>query len=121
MGRGKQGMKILSKRKIILRFREENRDIFDAIKDGRKKIETRAATKKYQKIKAGDVLVFVCGKDRFEKPIWSVRFFKTISAMLKKYRVRQINPNVKNEKELVKMYYDFPKYKEKIKKFGLAV
>ena len=40
--------------------------------------------------------------------------------MLKKYKIEEINPFVKSEEELKKMYYSFPNYKEKIIKFGLV-
>lgn len=42
-----------------LRFREVNRDIFEAIQDGSKKVETRAATVRYQKIKKGDYVMLI--------------------------------------------------------------
>jgi ASC-1-like (ASCH) protein len=54
-------------KKYILKIAETGRYIFDAIKKGKKKVETRAGTEKYQKIVAGDILVFSCGKDSFEK------------------------------------------------------
>lgn len=40
--------------------------------------------------------------------------------MLKKYRVRDINPKISTEEELIARYNSFPKYKEKIKKFGIV-
>jgi len=106
-------------KKIKLRFREADRDIFEAIKDSRKTVETRAATERYYKIKVGDILVLSCGKNKFKKKIFKVRIFKTISGLLKRYKVRQINPYLKTLKELEEMYYRFPGYKEKIKKSGL--
>lgn len=107
------------KKAARLRFREVNRDIFEAIRDGRKKIETRAATVRYQKIKKGDRVILVCGKDLFEKQVADMQIFRSIDALLKKYRVEQINPNVETEEELKKLYYSFPGYREKISKHGL--
>lgn len=104
---------------LKLKFREVNRDIFEAIRSGRKKVETRAATDKYRLIKPGDKVVFICGKDKFEKAVRRAEVFKTISGLLKKYKVKQINPKLKSEKELREMYFSFPNYKEKIKKYGL--
>lgn len=52
---------------IVFKFRQENRDIFEAIKSGTKKIETRAATAKYKDINVGDIVKFSCGSDSFEK------------------------------------------------------
>ncbi|MCX6731586.1 MAG: hypothetical protein NTX55_01185 [Candidatus Parcubacteria bacterium] len=102
-----------------LRFRAVNRDIFEAIKRGKKKIETRAATKKYRNIKTGDKVRLICEKDKFERRVGKVKIFKTISAMLRKYKVKDIAPNLNSKKELMKLYCSFPGYREKTKKFGL--
>jgi len=110
----------MDNKSVRLRFREVNRDIFDAIRDGRKKVETRAATVRYQKAKKGDRVILVCGKDIFEKHIAGVYIFKSIDDLLQKYKVREINPNVETEEELRKLYYSFPGYREKIKKHGLV-
>ena len=104
-----------------LRFREAHRDIFEAIRKGKKKVETRAATSRYFDIKAGDGIKLICGKDHLTKRIKKVEIFKTILEMLKKYKVKEINPSVKSAKELEKMYHSFPSYKEKIKKYGLII
>ena len=104
----------------ILRFRAVNRDIFDAIKTGRKKVETRASTKRYQNIAAKDKIKFVCGRSKFERVVKEVKFFKNISSLLEDYSVGQINPHVKNEAELRKMFFSFPAYREKIEKYGLV-
>ena len=103
--------------KLIIRA--VDRAIFQAIKTGRKKIETRAPTAKFRKIKTGDTVIFVCGREKFKRKVKSARVFKSIAALLRCYRVRQINPAIASAKELTKMYYSFPNYKEKIKKFGL--
>ncbi len=104
-----------------LNFYEVNRDIFEAICDGRKKIETRAAAQKFLDIKEGDIIELVCGKDTIIKQVKKVESFKTISDLLKKYKVQEINPVLKTSKELEEMYYSFPNYKEKIEKFGIIV
>jgi ASC-1-like (ASCH) protein len=104
---------------MILKFREEDRNIFDAIRDGSKRVETRAATEKYKRVSVGDILHFSCGKDEFEKTTVRVEYFKSIDDLLKKYSPNEINPNIKNENELRKMYAGFPNYSEKIEQFGL--
>ena len=109
----------MSSKIITLRFRAVNRDIFEAIRDGRKKVETRAATARYRDIKAGNMLRFVCGKDTFEKKAKRVKIFKSIASLLKQYRAGDINPFVRSEVELQKMYYSYPNYREKIKQFGI--
>ena len=104
---------------VILRFRAVNRNIFEAIKSGKKKIETRAATPKYSQIKTSNNLIFVCGKERFSKNVKKVKKFKSIMALCKTYKPQDINPKTKTIEELEKMYHSFPGYKEKIKKYGL--
>jgi ASC-1-like (ASCH) protein len=103
----------------ILRFREINRDIFEAIKNGTKSVETRAASPKFSGVKAGDVLVFKCGKDKFEKTVKKAKLFKGVKEILKDYRIKQINPYFHSADELEKMYKSFPGYVQKIKKYGL--
>lgn len=104
----------------VLRFRTVNRNTFNAIKSGRKKIETRAATKRYKNIKKGDTLKFMCGSNSFIKRIKKATFFKTVGGLLKKYKPVDINPKVDTEEKLRKMYYGFPSYREKIRKYGLV-
>ncbi len=104
---------------ITLLFRAGNRDIFEAMRDGRKKVETRAATKKFKDIKAGDTLVCVCGRQKFQKQVKRAKIFKTIQSLTRAYKPREINPNIRTAKELSAMYASFPGYEEKIKKFGL--
>jgi ASC-1-like (ASCH) protein len=108
-------------KKYTLRFRAINQKTWQNIKTGRKTIETRAATVRYKDIKAGDVLVLVCGKNRFEKRIKTVRKFKTVEDMLKKCKLKDVEPEAKSVEDLKAAYYSYPKYKEKIKKFGLVV
>lgn len=104
---------------FILRFGAANKDIFDAIKEGKKKIETRAASIKFRNIKAGDIVILSCGAQKFEKHVRSARIFKTVRAMLRNYKPREINPRISTEAELIDIYYSFPGYRDKIKKFGL--
>ncbi|MFH1894400.1 MAG: ASCH domain-containing protein [Patescibacteria group bacterium] len=102
-----------------LRFREKNRDIFEAVKDGIKKVETRAATRKFKDIKRGDCLLLVCGKERIKKRAKEVKVFKTIKDVLKEYGAEEILPFAKSLADLEKTYYSFPDYRRKIKKYGL--
>jgi len=105
----------------ILKFRTINRDIFQAIVEGKKRFETRAATPKYMKIKVGDILTLVCGNEKVEKRVKNVEHFQTIGALLKKYKPQMINPSIRSDKEARAMWGSFPNYKEKIKKYGLVV
>ena len=103
----------------MLRFRAANRDIFDAIRRGTKKVETRAATERYRSIRKGDSVRLVCGTRRFEKEVIRVTFFRSIVALLKRYSPQEIHPAVRSKDELVKIYHGFPGYREKIRKHGL--
>jgi len=102
-----------------LRCREADRAIFDAVRSGRKTVETRAATARYRGIANGDRVAFVCGRDRFVKRVKKARLFRSLPALLRRYRVRDVNPDVRTAAELKAMYESFSGYKEKIKKFGL--
>ena len=102
-----------------LRFRAENRDIFEAIKDGRKTVETRAASPKFSDIKAGDIIVLKCGRERIEKLVKKATIFKNVESLIKKYKISQIHPGVNSFAELGKKLVSFPGYREKIKKYGL--
>ncbi|MBI4121246.1 MAG: hypothetical protein HY457_03255 [Parcubacteria group bacterium] len=104
-----------------LKFRAINKDTFEAIRRGDKKIETRAATEKYRDIKPGDSITFICGKRRYKKVVKKVEVFKSIAAILKKYTPRAINPNTRTASEAREMGYSFPGYREKIRKHGLIV
>ena len=102
-----------------MKFRAVNKDIFLDIKSGRKTVETRAASERYNDIKAGDTVVLVCGKERFGKKVKKARIFKTIGALLKAYPLKKIMPELSSEKEWRQELYSYPDYKNKIKKYGI--
>jgi ASC-1-like (ASCH) protein len=106
-------------KKWVLRFRVKDRKNFLEIKNGLKVVETRAATERYRPIQKGDVLVFVCGKEKNQKMVKRVRIFKTIGAMIKTINFKKIMPSVSSTEELRDAYYSYPGYKEKISKFGI--
>ena len=92
---------------------------FEEIKNGRKEIETRAATIKFVPIAAGDALVFVCGKSKTAKHVKKKWHFKSPTAMLKKLPLKRIMPDVKTFTQVRARYASYPGYEEKIKKYGL--
>lgn len=102
-----------------LRFRRKDVTDFERIRVGIKSVETRAGSIKYQSLEIGDTLVFVCGKDKFSKIIKKKHHFKSINAMFKKVPFKKIWPEAKSAKEPEKIYYSYPNYEEKIKKFGI--
>jgi ASC-1-like (ASCH) protein len=106
-------------KKFILKFDVINKADFLAVKDGLKVVETRAASPKYREVKKGDVLVIVCGKQRLEKRVKRVRIFSSIGAMVKVIPRNKIGPSLKSMAELRQMYYSYPNYREKLKKYGV--
>lgn len=101
-------------------FNKNNKDIFDAVRDGRKKVETRAATVKYKNLQEGEPVSFSCGGESFEKKIAKVTHFGSFDALFKKYKPSDINPKMKTKEEIMNMCYSFPGYEEKIKEFGIV-
>lgn len=103
-----------------LQIRATDKHIFDAIKDGTKKVETRAATVRNTKIQVGDEVVFVCGKQKLEKTVGKISKYRTVKDMLKQYKVKDIAPGLKTEDELRDMYFAWPSYRDKIKEYGIV-
>ncbi len=108
-------------KKYTFIFAHENKNSFDNIQSGRKTLETRAGSLKYQTIKVGDILVMYCDGERFEKKVTRVAHFDSIRDLLKVYSVKRINPDLDTEEELTYTYYSYPGYEERIKKFGMLV
>ena len=107
-------------KKYTLPIREVDKSFFDVLRQGLKTIETRAATDKYRQIKSGDILVFVCGKDKLEKRVKGVSRFQTIDELVKVFDFKKIMPLVSSVEEMKEVYYSFPGYRGKIEKFGLV-
>ncbi len=103
-----------------LRFRAVDRATFDDIRDGRKRVETRAATVKYRDIAAGDAVTFVCGADRFDRTVATVAHFASVDELLRTHAVKDISQAVETPEQLKKMYAGFPGYVEKIAAFGIV-
>jgi ASC-1-like (ASCH) protein len=102
-----------------LRFAKENKDTWQYIKEGKKKVETRAGTVKYQNIKVGDIVVLSCDGIKFKKNIKKVTHFRSIAMLLKKYKPSDINPDLKTTEDTIARYNSFSGYKEKIAEYGI--
>lgn len=105
---------------MTLRFRAKDNAGFNLIKGRIKTIETRAATAKYKNLKAGDIVIIVCGKNKIVKKIKRVRYFQNIVSMLRAIPYRKINPCFSSIAAAEKVYFGYSGYREKIKKFGLV-
>lgn len=102
-----------------LPFAAKDFDIWQLIKDGKKKVETRAGGPKYQHIKSGDNLVLSCKGKKFKKHIKKVTHFKTLTALFKMYKPETIHPGIGGVKELIAKLNSFTGYKERIKQYGM--
>lgn len=101
-------------------FNKKDKYIFDAIRDGSKRVETRAATAKYKNILIGEKIVFSCDGKAFEKVVAKVTRFKSVDEMLKVYTPSDISTKDRTKEELKAKIYSFPGYEEKIKEFGIV-
>lgn len=104
----------------LIRFRTVDKHIFEDIRRGKKKIETRAASERYKKVVSGDTLIFRCGDKKLERKVKEVKFFKTPAGLFGHFSFKLIRPDLKTEKEAIEAYNSFPGYREKIKKFGIV-
>ena len=102
-----------------LKFRAVDKDNFDEVENGTKRIETRAGTIKYQSIQVGDTLTFVCGESQCIKKIIQKFHWSSIDAMVKEIDFKKIMPLVKSVEEMKKVYAGYPDYEQKIREFGL--
>lgn len=111
----------------VLRIRAKNRIIFDQIKSGKKKVETRAlgftkTGKNFGNVQKGDMLLFMCGKSRLKKKVKKVQKFRTIEEFFKKVNQKLVWPHllVRTLENIKKQYYVYPGYRERIRKYGLV-
>jgi ASC-1-like (ASCH) protein len=100
-------------------IRAVDRRVFEALRDGTKKVETRAGSPRYQHVAAGDTAIFDCGEDRITKKIVAVRQFPDVHALVDHYGVQAITPWLETEQEQTQMYHSFPGHRERIARYGL--
>jgi ASC-1-like (ASCH) protein len=103
----------------VLRIREADRSIFNDLKSGKKRVETRAATSLYKNLARGDTVTFVCGKSRLTKTISKVYRWKSIDAIARQVNFKHVMPEVSSLAEMKRVYARFPKYADKIRLHGL--
>jgi ASC-1-like (ASCH) protein len=106
-------------KKYTLKFRAVDRDGWESLADGRKMVETRAATEKYRPIMAGDVLILTCGQNRIEKTIKELRHYSSVDEMLDQIAYKKIWPAAQSVEDLRRKYASFPGYEKKIAQFGI--
>jgi len=110
-----------------LRIRAKNRIIFNQIKSGKKKVETRAlghtkTGKNFGSVQKGDTLLFMCGKARLRKKIIKVSKFLSVEKFFKEVNQKLVWPHmpVRTLENIKKQYYVYPGYRERIRKYGLV-
>lgn len=104
-----------------LSFLEKNKDIFNSIKDGKKKIETRAGKSEYSKIKSGDVIELSCGEENFLKTVGKAFQLKSLESLFEKYKPEEIIPGIFSYEKIKEIYLSFPNYEKRIKENGIFV
>lgn len=115
----KKAQKSEEHKKYTLRFRAVDKDKFENLRRGIKRIETRAATSKYSVIKAGDSIIFRCADKSFSKNVSKARIFNSVEGMLRVYKIKDIMPHLDTVKKMKETYHSYPNYKEKMAKYGL--
>ncbi len=117
-------------RKWVLKFAsyKSPNDIFDAVRNGTKTLETRPNTPKYSKIKIHDILVCVSldNGETIEKEVLGVRVYKSIMEMSSSEDSNRIFPSAKSPEKLVNIFESFKRrwgksYADKLEKYGVVV
>lgn len=105
----------------------ETDDIFNAVKSGRKTIETRPASSRIRNLKKGDKLILVSKDTGTEivKQVKDIRVYESLEKMSKKEDFSKIFPGVKNWDELLHLFEEFKQiwgsnYAKSIEKNGIA-
>lgn len=104
---------------LIVDFRDEDRDKFEAIKNGSKKIEVRAATEKYRTYEPGDKIILTCGEDKYETEITQVDHFRSIEDLFNYYHYSEVLREATSADEAQLIIEASPDYEEKISKLGV--
>ena len=102
--RSVMGNKIIYKLPFLL----ENKRIFEALRDGRKKIETRAGSQQYLEIKADDTIEFSCAAEKFSRIVKKISHYKNLDDLFDTYTPNEINPEINSYDELKKCMRHFP-------------
>lgn len=101
-------------------FRASDQAEFETIVDGRKTVESRAATPRYRKVEAGDTLAINCGKDTITKVVKRVEIYPGIDELVAAVGLSNVMPLVKNVKQAKQEWYSYPGYRDKIAQHGLV-
>lgn len=90
---------------------------FSYIRQGIKPVEGRKKTHRYAKIRAGDRINFMNGKEHFLVDVIEVREYPTIEKYLEDVTLEKALPGVKTTKEALDIYYAWST-EENIRQYG---
>lgn len=103
-----------------IKFDEADRARFDEVKEGRKKIETRAPNEKYDSIKEGDEIMFKCGDAQpFTKKVTKIYRWPTVETMFSEVSLEEVMPGLLTIEEAKNRYATYRGYTERIEKGGI--
>lgn len=103
----------------MFEFREIDRDRFEEVRSGIKKVETRAGKEKYLSVAVGDVVTFTCGADSFTKKVTKRYHWAGIEEMLAEIPLKDIMPDLDTLEQVKARYASYPDYVDHIPKFGI--
>lgn len=90
---------------------------FSHIKQGRKPVEGRKKTHTYQRIRPGDQIQFINGKESFVANVTEIREYATLEEYLKDVTLEKALPGMDSFDEGLNIYYAWSS-KEKINQYG---
>ena len=93
---------------------------FDAIKSGRKTVEGRLNSTKFQNLKVAMPITFISTttKQQLTCIVQAIHTYPDFKAMLQSEGVQKMLPDINNLEDAVSIYESFPGYKEEVKKIG---
>jgi ASC-1-like (ASCH) protein len=78
--------------------------VFDHLKSGKKTVEGRPYSKKYQPVAPGDTIVFTSADRKHKATVRSVKKYKTLKGFLRGEGLRKTLPGVKSVAEATQIY-----------------
>jgi ASC-1-like (ASCH) protein len=104
-------------------FRDQDTDLLEAIRSGKKKLEVRAWNPLYEKIKDSDRIWFTSESkvETFEAKLRRIVHVSSLDELLSKYPIEKLDPTASSEEAHKNRMLSFPEYRERIKQGGLFV
>jgi ASC-1-like (ASCH) protein len=98
--------------------------VFDHLKSGRKTVEGRPYSSKYQQVDSGDHILFTNGNRKHKATVKSVKKYRTLKGYLRGEGLRKTLPGVSSVAEATQIYnkWSTPKQRSKLReKHGYAM